>query len=91
MQNLFGGLRTGPIAWLFEVDLIIDDAPGSESVDSVAGLAEGNWLFRKGHNLKISFDYYDPNRDIAITVSEDGENGATIYYNTTKPLQSLAI
>ena len=32
-----------------------------------------------------------PNRDIEITVSEDGENGATIYYNTTKPLQSLAI
>jgi len=24
-----------------------------------------------------------PNRDIEITVSEDGENGATIYYNTT--------
>lgn len=32
-----------------------------------------------------------PDRDIEITVSEDGENGATIYYNTTKPLQSLAI
>lgn len=26
-----------------------------------------------------------PGRDIHITVSEDGENGATIYYNTTKP------
>ena len=26
-----------------------------------------------------------PDRDIEITVSEDGENGATIYYNTTKP------
>ncbi len=32
-----------------------------------------------------------PNRDIEITVSEDGENGATIIYNTTKPYQSLAI
>ena len=32
-----------------------------------------------------------PERDIEITVSEDGENGATIYYNTTKPYQSLAI
>ena len=32
-----------------------------------------------------------PNRDIEITVSEDGENGATIYYNTTKPYQQLAI
>jgi hypothetical protein len=32
-----------------------------------------------------------PNRDIEITVSEDGENGATIYYNTTKPYQLLTI
>jgi len=32
-----------------------------------------------------------PNRDIEITVSEDGENGATIYYNTTLPAQSLTI
>ena len=45
----------------------------------------------------ISDDLYNyiasryPNRDIEITVSEDGENGATIYYNTTKPYQSLVI
>lgn len=32
-----------------------------------------------------------PDRDIEITVSEDGENGATIYYNRTKPLHSLTI
>jgi hypothetical protein len=45
----------------------------------------------------ISDDLYEyiasryPDRDIEITVSEDGENGATIYYNTTKPYQSLTI
>jgi hypothetical protein len=45
----------------------------------------------------ISDDLYQmiahryPDRDIEITVSEDGENGATIYYNTTKPYQSLTI
>jgi hypothetical protein len=32
-----------------------------------------------------------PDRDIEITVSEDGENGATIYYKTNKPYQSLVI
>ena len=30
-------------------------------------------------------------RDVHITVSEDGENGATIYYNTTKPSLSIKI
>jgi hypothetical protein len=45
----------------------------------------------------ISDDLYEviasryPERDIEITVSEDGENGATISYNTTKPLNSLSI
>ena len=32
-----------------------------------------------------------PGRDIEITVSEDGENGATIRYNTTKPNLNVVI
>ena len=32
-----------------------------------------------------------PDRDITITVSEDGENGATIFYNKTQPLNNLKI
>jgi hypothetical protein len=45
----------------------------------------------------ISDDLYEqiasryPDRDIAITVSEDGENGATIYYNVTKSINQLKI
>lgn len=45
----------------------------------------------------ISDDLYEqiasryPGRDIEITVSEDGENGATIYYNLNQPYQQLAI
>lgn len=45
----------------------------------------------------ISDDLYEsiasryPDRDIHITVSEDGENGATILYNTTKPYQQIKI
>jgi len=45
----------------------------------------------------ISDDLYEviasryPERDIEITVSEDGENGATIRYNTTKPNLNVVI
>jgi hypothetical protein len=45
----------------------------------------------------ISDDLYEaiasryPGRDVEITVSEDGENGATIVYNTTKPMQNMVI
>ena len=45
----------------------------------------------------ISDDLYEviatryPDRNIAIQVSEDNENGATIVYNTNKPYQQLVI
>jgi len=45
----------------------------------------------------ISDDLYEkiasryPDRDIHITVSEDGENGCTIYYNRSKPNLSIKI
>ena len=64
MQNVFIGLRTGPVVWLAELDFISDDLPGGSSQDAIAGLIEGNWLFRKGHNLKISYDYLDPDKDV---------------------------
>ena len=65
MQNAFVGLKTGPVVWLAELDLISDDVPGGSSQDAIAGLLEGNWLFRKGHNLKVSYDYLDPNDSIS--------------------------
>jgi hypothetical protein len=45
----------------------------------------------------ISDDLYEaiatryPGRDIEIIISEDGENGAMIRYNTTKPNQNVVI
>ena len=32
-----------------------------------------------------------PNRDVWIEVSEDGENGCSVEYNCTRPLQSVTI
>jgi hypothetical protein len=65
------------------------------------------WLenLYKGGTLELNFkscemisdDLYEqiatryPNRNIEITVSEDNENGATIYYNVQQPYQQLAI
>ncbi len=65
MQNVFFGLRTGPVAWLGELDFISDDVPGGSAVDALAGLIEGNWNYRQGHNLKVSYEYLDPDDDIS--------------------------
>ncbi|MEX0707263.1 MAG: hypothetical protein WD078_04820 [Woeseia sp.] len=64
MGNLFAGLRTGPVAWLAEIDLIRDDLPDGREQDGLAGYVEANWLYRQGHNLKFAYDYFDPDRDI---------------------------
>jgi hypothetical protein len=61
MTGLFAGLRTGPIAWLAEGDLVHDD---SLKRSEVAGLLEGDWRVRKGHNLKLTAEYMDPDRAV---------------------------
>jgi len=62
MQSVFGGLKTGPISWLAEVTLIEDTAPAGDN-DSYATLLEGNWRLRKGHNLKVGYEFLEPNGD----------------------------
>jgi hypothetical protein len=62
MQSVFGGWKTGPISWLAELSLIEDQAPFS-SRDFYASLIEGNWRLRKGHNLKASYEFLEPDSD----------------------------
>jgi len=65
MFGFFGGLKTGPVAWLAEIDSISDDVSQGVTADALAGLLEANWTIRPGHNLKFSYDYLDPNNDIS--------------------------
>jgi hypothetical protein len=84
MQNVFFGLRTGPVVWLAEADLITDDLPSGAEQDAIASLVEGNWLFRQGHNLKVSYDYFDPNDDL----DEDHQVRWSLLWEYT-PMQFL--
>lgn len=63
MQNVFAGLRTGVVAWLAEADYIVDDVPGGERKLAVS-LFEANIEAARGHNLKLTYEYYDPDRDV---------------------------
>ena len=65
MANIFGGIRTGPISWLAEIDTIKDELPGAPDRNALAGLVEGNWRLRRGHNLKVTYEYFDPDDDIS--------------------------
>jgi hypothetical protein len=84
MQNVFLGVTTGPIVWMAEADLITDDLPSGSEKDAVAGLVEANWLLRRGHNLKLSYDYFDPDND----TSEDHRVRYSLIWEYT-PMQFL--
>ncbi|MDJ0712473.1 MAG: porin [Woeseiaceae bacterium] len=79
MANLFGGLKTGNAVWLFEVDAIRDEIAGASDLDGIAGIAEVNWLLRRGHNLKVSYEYLDPDTD----TSEDHQIRWSLLYELT--------
>ena len=84
MASVFGGVRTGPVAWLAEFNAIRDEVPSAADVDATAGLVEANWLFRKGHNLKATFEFFDPDRDGA----DDEQTRWSVVWEVT-PMQFL--
>lgn len=57
--GVFAGLRTGPVAWLAEIDRVDDESLVVAATPRVA-LLEANWRARQGHNLKLGLEHYDP-------------------------------
>lgn len=83
MSSFFAGLRTGPIAWLGEVDFIVDEMPGPNR-DRYVSLLEGNWLFADGHNLKIGYEFFDPDENVD---ENERERYSVVWEHT--PMQLL--
>src|SRR5262249_43852641 len=79
---VFAGLRTGPIAWLAQVDVTDDRSLPVGSGRQLATLAEANWRIAQGHNLKLTHEYLDPNR----SVTHDAQRRYSIVYEMT-PIQ----
>lgn len=85
MQNVFGGLRTGPVAWLGELDYIVSTT-GVQRREQLAGLVEANWKVRQGHNLKFTAELFDPNRD----ASRDRQTRLSLVWEYT-PMPFLQV
>ncbi len=79
VYGIFGGLRTGPVAWLGEVDYIRDAGFPEGTRSLAAALGEANWNFSKGQNLKLTAEYFDPDRSVA----EDQKTRWSIVYELT--------
>ena len=76
MQNIFAGWKTGPVAWLAELDYIIDDSFSDGQRKLWTTLVEANYGYRQGHNLKLTFEWFDPDDD----VDEDERNRVSLLW-----------
>jgi hypothetical protein len=87
---LFGGLRTGPIEWLAQAEYI-DDKSVQEGTTvngqrQVASLVEANWAIMRGNNLKITEEFFDPDR----SVPNDNQTRWSAVYEWT-PIQFVQL
>jgi hypothetical protein len=62
--GIFGGLRTGPISWLAQVEITDDQSIANNYGRQLATLLEGDWLIARGNNLKITYEFLNPNRTV---------------------------
>jgi hypothetical protein len=83
--GVFGGLRTGPLAWLFEYDVITDDLSGSVELEQKVALLEANWEPAQGHNLKITVE------QLEFDESEDQRRFGFVYELTPLPFVQLRV
>jgi len=89
--GVFAGLRTGPVAWLAQVDVtddksVTNNLTPSGPLKQVASLVEANWLIVKGNNLKLTAEFLDPNKD----VHNNGQTRWSIVYELT-PIQFVQL
>ncbi len=78
-SGLFGGLRTGPVAWLGEIDVVADKGYADGKRRQLAMLGEANWKILQGHNLKFTSELFDPDR----SVSKDHKVRYSLVYEMT--------
>lgn len=86
IYGIFAGTRTGPIAWLGEVDAVENHYGALKGVTQAAALLEGNWLIASGNNLKLTFERLDPDR----AAHGDNQTRWSLVYELT-PVQFVQL
>ena len=84
---VFGGLKTGPVAWLAEADLVVDHTVPN-GLRTAGGLFEANWAIARGQNLKVTAEQYAP--DLSISIRRNGQTRWSVVYEVT-PIQFVQL
>ena len=84
--GLFGAFNTGPVTLLGELDYIDDDGIGADGTTLLASLAEADWKVAQGHNVKLTYEWLEPNDDL----DEDEQTRSSLLYEWS-PIQFVQI
>jgi hypothetical protein len=82
----FGAFNLGPVTLLGEVDYFDDDSIGADGTQVMATLAEADWKLMQGHNLKLTYEWFEPNDDI----DEDEQIRTSLLYEWS-PIQFIQL
>lgn len=74
--GLHGGLHWRTFSLLGEFDYFDDDGVGRNGRKLMASVAEANWLVRQGHNVKATYEWFEPDKD----VDEDEQTRTSLLY-----------
>jgi hypothetical protein len=83
--GLFGAFDVGPVTLLGEVDYFDDKSIG-DGTKLMATLAEADWKLMQGHNLKFTYEWFEPNKDI----DEDEQTRTSLLYEWS-PIQFIQL
>ncbi len=88
MANVFGGLKLLGLDWLAELDLVRDTAPGINERNQYIGFLEANKELHKGHNLKASVEWLDPDTEVGANLQS---RTSLVYEFTPLPMVQLRL
>ncbi len=86
IAGVFGGVHTGPVDWLGEVDSVENEYGRFVGETQAAALLEADWLIHAGNNLKLTLERYDPDR----AVHDNTQSRVSLVYELT-PIQFLQL
>jgi hypothetical protein len=82
--GVFGAFNLGPVTLLGEVDYFDDESIGDGKL--MATLTEADWKIRQGHNLKLTYEWFEPNDDL----DEDEQTRTSLLYEWS-PIQFVQL
>jgi hypothetical protein len=88
-RGLYSYLTWNRFTWLGEADLFREEPAGGVAVEGLVTSHEGTVVLRQGLELKATYDFYDPDRDLATGARSRWGGGVFIMPQSYVTLEAL--